>query len=213
MARFFHALVVAGAAISACGGRSERVADDDGAGPSGGSAGSSNDGESGKAGSPGTAGTSNMAGAGNATSTTGGSANAGAGGSGQAGTILIGGSNSSAGAGADLPEPGPSAQWNCEGHIGGCEDVLGTNATLLTSPCTLEPERPASAEDCGTDELFTCNLALREGTPLLVNCTCQTREEYICSSCTGIGTYRYGEPILCDTQHKVCGCAYTGILK
>lgn len=226
MARFFHALVVAGAAISAssCGGRSSGDGSsgdgDDGGAPAGtggtGFSGSGGTGLSGSAGtgaaagSSGTAGTSgaNAGGAGTGGSAAGTSGKSGGGAAGRAGT-----GGSTGGGGDAFPGPGPSAQWNCEGNVEGCRDVLETTASRIVGECPVEPDRPMSEADCGQDERFVCYLAVDEGlNPLLVNCLCESKS-FDCNFCTGIGSSGFGEPIRCDDRAKVCACAYTGILR
>ncbi len=93
-----------------------------------------------------------------------------------------------------------------------CVDVGNTTAALLSKDCPVDASRPKTAMDCKPGELFTCYLAQKaDGQLALVNCECQP-SEYLCS-CTGIGSYLYGDPVVCDDVHKICACAYTGILK
>ena len=198
MSGFFQALVVGGAAISAvaCSGQSASVV-----------AGGGGSGASGGAGAQG-----------GATSGAGGAKVGGAGGgqagmsSGGTGILELGGSGGEAGAGP-LPEPGATAQWDCsELAVGSvCVDVLGTTATKLPSDCPVDATRPRSAADCGADEQFTCYLAVTAaGETTLVNCECSAG--LACSACTGVLGGHHGEAMACDGKHKVCACAFTGIL-
>jgi len=184
--RFFHALVVAGAAISAaaCGGRSESTSGDDDAG-------------NGAGGSGGTA--------------AGGSGGVGTGGS-VGGTDAFPEPSPTAQwdcSGASRGEPsdpvGPVHQ--------GCVDVFGVTAERLLQDCPVDPTFPKSAADCTSTELFTCNLAVTVGgDPVLVNCTCEDQSRFGCQVCFALDR-RNGPPVSCTPELKICECAYTGILR
>lgn len=188
MSRLFHALVVAGAAISAsataCGGKSTE---------------SNSDGDDGS--------TGGKSGAGG-TDPTGGAAPTGGVGS----VAPTGGAAGSSGVGG-LPEPGRGAQWNCQPTSPECVEVLGTTASLIPDECPVDPTRPRTAADCAPGELFTCVLAVTPSSELLlVNCYCEEASSYSCDACSNLSFY-HGAPAYCDGLRKVCACAYTGILR
>jgi hypothetical protein len=205
MARLFHALVVVGSGISAaaCGGQSVAQEENDG-------------GRAGNHGRAGAGGAGNDAGgAGGAGNGAGGAGNGGLGGAGSSGAPSGGAGNGATsgdgtgGTGVVTPNP----QWNCEGYYDVCEAVNGTTTARLTSPCPLEPDRPTSAEDCGDNQHFTCYQATLDGNLGLVNCECLDAYDNFCAWCTGIDHGAFGDPVSCDARTKVCGCAYTGILR
>jgi len=190
MSRFFHTLVVVGAAISAaaCGGKSESQGVGEGA--NGGASGSGGTGTGGNAASGGSSASSGKGGGANGGSANGGSANGGSGGgdggtvsttggtggSGHGGTSGVGGSNAGTG-GIDLgggsggkggmsstgpfPKPElPTSQWDCTNFYSGCVDALGVTAHQLTADCLVNDSLPKSAADCGVDEIYSCMLAV-----------------------------------------------------
>src|SRR6185295_18484902 len=98
---------------------------------------------------------------------TGGGANGGTG-----GTLVLGGMGGTQATGP-FPEPGPTAQWDCRGVVGGnepndpgvplaqdCVDVLGVTAARLIDDCPIDPTFPKSAADCRDDAQFTCITAV-----------------------------------------------------
>lgn len=123
------------------------------------------------------------------------------------------------GAAGGLPDPGPSAQWNCEGVSGGC--VSGTSgpyagvgtALLVTKDCPVESNRPRQASDCGEGEEMLCHLAVdAEGKQKLINCECEPVDDAGCTQCVSI-TGQTVNALLCRDGIKVCPCAFTGILR
>jgi hypothetical protein len=188
--RFFHALVVVGAAISAaaCGGKSEGTSGDDTAGNGGGGTGGS------LGGTGGTGGDIVLGGMGGTQPT---------------GSFPEPGPTAQWDCSGNVPsEPGvPLAD--------GCFNVLGRTAASLTDDCPVDPTFPKSAAECTSDEIFTCILAVAvDGVPVLVNCTCETLFEgtNTCSYCTSLSRH-YGPPASCTPELKICECAYTGILR
>jgi len=228
MSRFFHTLVVAGAAISAaaCGGKSE--SHDGGEGATGGAGGSGGTGLGGSAASGGTAaygGTGGGATAGGgssggtvpATGGTGGGGGAGrGGGAGTGGLIVGGGAGGTSGTGVigPFPEPKfPTSQWDCTNSYMGCVGALGVTAHQLTGDCPVDESLPRSAAYCATDEIYSCMLAVTTlGEAVLVNCQCWTRYDDACAGCISLN-HRNGEPVSCTDSLKICECAYTGILR
>lgn len=231
MSRFFHTLVVVGAALSAsaCGGKSERTLGDDdaqsgsggtasGSGAAGGSAG--NTGGSGAGGVSTSGGTSGAGG-----STSGGTGGAGTGGSsgvsagGSGGDIMLtGGTGALGGSGAagasSWPTPGPTAQWSCGNVNAGCVDVQGKSAMKLTGDCPVDPMLAASPAACSSDQIFTCQLALTvAGETVLTDCFCWDTGGAKCVGCFSVANNHNGAPLFCDESLNICGCAYTGILR
>jgi hypothetical protein len=237
VARFFHALVVAGAAIAstACGGQSKlTVNDEGGSGGTGGGAGKGGTSGNGAGPNVGSGGGSEPGGA---TSTATGGASSGGGSATVTGGTSAGGSSATVTGGSSatvtggtgtmggtagaagkpvgpLPEPGPTAQWDCRQLTHDCTDVLGTTASVLMTDCPIDPTLPKSQADCESGELFTCNLAVTAGgSPVLVNCDCIEDAPGTCAGCYSLAWTTYGLPVSCSDSLKVCACAYTGILK
>jgi hypothetical protein len=234
MSRFFHTLVVAGAAISAaaCAGKSE--SHDGGEGAAGGAGGSGGMGVGGGAasggkaagsgtggrGTAGSGGSGGSAGSGGTTGGTGagragrgGGAGVGGGGAGTGG-LIIGAGTGGTGVTGPFPEPKfPTSQWDCSGSYTGCVEALGVSAHQLTGDCPIDATLAQSAADCATDEIFSCMLAVTPlGEALLVNCQCLAGGEDACVGCISLG-HRNGVPVSCTPSLKICECAYTGILK
>jgi hypothetical protein len=197
MARLYHRVLVLvgvsvsiGAAVAAACGKSRLPQSPEPSGGSGAQAG----------------GALAQAGGGGTVARAGGSGSGGSGGSG--GLPVVGSSGS--------PDPGESAQWNCEGAFTECQLTMrGTWATsaaglLLTGECTVEPDRPRRQEDCGSGERLSCDLAvLPSGTQLLVDCECQSVGDVPCGNCTS-RTSGTRVPAQCYTGIRVCPCRYEG---
>ena len=231
MSRFFHTLVVVGAAISAaaCGGQSESHPGGEGAtggsggsggtgaggdSASGGSAASSGSGDGARGGSSGTSGTGTGGSGGSILPITGGTSGVGGNG-GTSGTAAAGtGGMSTTG---PFPEPElPTSQWNCRHSFVSrdCVETLGVTAHQLSEDCPIDETLPKSADYCATDEIYTCVLAVTvSGEPVLVNCDCwQYSIGYPCVGCSSLDLYN-GAPVSCEPSLKICECAYTGILR
>lgn len=212
---FFHAIVVAGAGISAssCGGVSGET-------------------ES-KTGEPGSGGAANAGGAqptggngGSAGGDGGGTGAAGGGGDdsgGSAGARPVGtGGTASGGAkstgGASLDPPAPSAetaaQWDCSNVFGTCQaqaKELGRH--ILVNECTVDTNRPRTAADCDAAEWFACQ-AVAWGfsfrTAIYVNCECVPKENS--KDCAG-PVNAFCKYTACEGQQLICGCAYPQMLR
>jgi hypothetical protein len=199
MSRLFHTLVVfgAGAALSGCGGQTRDSTNI--AGPNGGGAG----------------------GAGGET---------GAGGiSSSGGRIAQGGNPATGGTvgtgGAMLPDPPTLAQWSCETLFQDCTSLNTAGGTtmgfLLNSPCPIDPKRPRTPADC--TGWFECDLASFQGTSVAVDCHCVPVDPNGCNQPSGLSPcdaltsqpwYRLSRQTdSCVDPVKLCGCAYTGILR
>ena len=185
-----------------------------GAPSSGGSSGVETGGSSGHEASGGSAG--DLVGSGG----TGGSGLSGAGGTSAAGTSAAGSpEGGKAGAGGAVLDPGPSAQWNCEGLGATCQTGtsgpyagLGT-AVLLTKDCPVEANRPRQVSDCAEGEELLCHLAVdTEGKQKLVNCECEPVDDAGCTQCVSITGQTVGA-LGCRDGIKICPCAFTGILR
>jgi len=184
----FHALVVAGAGLSAgsCGGKSTgQTGALDGDAAAGGEGGSG--GESGSGG---------RSGAGGRVASSGGAPSAG--GTGAGGAVV-------------LPPPVVPPQWECE--LNYCEYGGGEHfvwGEYLEAPCPVNPARPRSPADCAPDEWFDCHPAfLRGGTELVwINCACTPMTDAGCDSCPETN----GDEATCEGQRRYCGCARTVIL-
>jgi hypothetical protein len=198
VARFFEALVVfsAGLTAASCAGKSLREeGGNPGSGGVGGTAGSA----------PGTAGNAT---GGNATggNATGGNATGGAAG--------VGGT---AGAGP-LPPATTLAQWNCSGLFGGCAEYSpGTGQRVpytLAQACPVESWRPQSEADCAPAGQFTCDSTTYTptGEQILVNCQCLA-PDMTCSCVSDQPPYGYGYGMCPNNSQKICSCAYAGILR
>jgi len=218
--RFFHALVVVGAGISAaaCGGKSEGTSGEDGA-----SNGTGGGGGTAASGAGTTQGGSGGSAAGGSTGGSMGGTGGSAGGTGGSGSVLggMGGTQPT----GPFPDPGPTAQWDCRGVVpseaggpsvplsDGCVDVLGVTAAHLVDDCPVNPMLAKSAAECTSAEIFTCRLAVTvDGASVLINCDCEMRYEDGCGYCTSLDQ-RYGDPVSCTPELKICECAYTGILR
>lgn len=124
-----------------------------------------------------------------------------------------------AGAGTGQLDPGPSAQWNCEGMGTTCQTGtsgpyagLGT-ALLLTKDCPVEADRPRQVSDCSEGEEMLCHLAVdTEGKQKLVNCECEPVDDAGCTQCVSITGQTVGA-LGCRDGIKICPCAFTGILR
>jgi len=207
-ARFFHALVVVGAAVSAtaCGGRSEQR-------PSGEGAGGGTSGNGGDAAATGGTLANDGSGSGSGAAGAGGAGSA-AGEGGRAGATSTAGGKAGAGGIGPFPEAElPTSQWDCASSYSGCVDALGVSAHQLTGSCPVDATRPKSAADCSADEIYSCELAVSvSGEPVLVNCWCQPGVGSPCAGCVSLN-HRNGEPVSCAPSLKICECAYTGILR
>lgn len=202
MARFFEALVVAGAGLSlsgyACGGKTSLEPGDDSSGGAG---------SAGSAGNAGGAGLG-VAGYGGSVSDGGGVSTGGVAGS------YVAGSAGAAGAGATgtVPPPEVAAQWNCYAPDLGACDTYSPNYLFkeysLDAPCQIDPMRPRRASDCG-GEAFLCTAASYQGAEIFVNCGCAPVDP-TCTCINGNGTYGGSS---CDGLSQRCFCAYAGILK
>ena len=197
---FFHAIVVAGAGISAsdCGGVADvgETSEGDGGSSAGGkaAAGASAGGNSGSR------------------PITGGRAASG-------GRAATGGTPQTGGSlGVEPPDPATLAQWDCTAQqLGHCffrRTEEGPHVYRLSETCLVNPSRPRTSADCPADSWFACLPALwprQEGT-VYVNCQCIPM---IDAGCTGAG-YRGVvdcEPAVCDGADLICGCAQPVILR
>lgn len=202
MSRFFHSLVVMGAAISAsnCGGKAREgtLRNIDGVAGSGGSTGAGGHSATGGARVGGFRGD-------------GGRASGGAMGSG--GPLAAGGYAVDDAGGVFLPDPGTLAQWSCEGLFAGCSysaDAV-SRRQLLNQACPVDRIRPRSAADCPIDQVFQCRGAVWSSTqtPIAVECECVPASDAGCFCQVPV----YGEvPAVCTERERLCGCALTVIL-
>jgi hypothetical protein len=121
-----------------------------------------------------------------------------------------------------IPDP-TFAQWSCETLFQDCTQVPGSNVPrfLLNGPCPVDPKRPRTPADCAG--WFECDLASFQGTPLAVDCHCVPIDPDGCqhpfglSGCDALTSdiwYRLSRQTgSCADPVKLCGCAYTGILR
>jgi hypothetical protein len=213
---FFHALVVAGAGLSAtdCGG----IANEEGGAANGGGsrnaggagfdAGTSSTGGGGASGYGGVSGSGGAAGSGG----TAGSGATGFGGGLFGGAPGTGGATSITDAG--LHDAPTLAQWDCAVSQNGAFCSYGAYAgqshslLQLTAPCPVNPSLPRTPQDCAPGEWFDCAIASYRGSePILVACHCWAPSDAGCadtSSCI--------QPV-CQGITRACGCAYPVILK
>jgi hypothetical protein len=212
MSRLFQVLVVVGASatLASCGGKSERDGDD-------------GDGDGGV---PETGGGSGGAsGTGGAVAVTGGGASV-TGGAGSGGVAAMGGTSAggagggTAGIGAvgGLPPPEVASQWDCSDLFSWCggrtaEDAVA--AWAVSAACPVDPRRPRTAADCGSDEWYECHrVFFGNYSALAVNCTCVPKGDGVCAGCMAIDRRDPAPPVIeCDDRSKLCGCAYTVILE
>jgi hypothetical protein len=205
MARLFNALVVlgAGASVSSCGGKAEGdIGDSTGGATS----------HSGTGGSPAMGGGTSVGGrfgSGGAPSYGGGFAS---GGYPAGGALATGGVTGVAGTGG-LPDEGTLAQWSCQGLFGYCGSHTDPETVYhLPTECPVDTLRPRSAADCPGNEWFECIAAyLLDGTLVKVNCRCAPADALGCS-CVDLETSQIVDAA-CSARTRLCGCAYTGILR
>jgi hypothetical protein len=195
MSRLFHTLVVFGAsaALSGCGGRTTDSTDI--RDPHGGGAGGSGPG--------GTGGDSSAGGV-----------------SSNGGRVANGGNIGTGG--TMIPDP-TFAQWSCETLFQDCSQAPGSNIPtfLLDTPCPIDPKRPRDPHDC--PEWFECDVASFQGTLVTVDCHCVPVDPDGCQHPVGLSAcealtsdtwYRLSRQTgSCIDPVKLCGCAYTGILR
>jgi hypothetical protein len=202
---FFHAIVVAGAGVSAldCGGATVDVGET-----------KSGDGGSSAGGKAATGGASQSAGgSGGSRPATGGSAATG-GSTATGGTPLTGGSPGV----EPLPDRGTLAQWDCtEQELGVCyhgQNEYGLSGRVLSESCRVDPSRPRTAADCPANYWFACQSAWwwpENQTAVYVNCQCISTD----GGCTGVA---YPGAVACEIavclgEDLICGCAHPVILR
>lgn len=74
--------------------------------------------------------------------------------------------------------------------------------------CVVDLSRPRSAADCPADTRFECSPGLLKGRRVLVECTCSNSEPTSCVRC-----YEARDPLGCEGEVRVCGCANPGVLR
>jgi hypothetical protein len=206
VSRLFHALVVLGAGVSAanCGGKTVEATSDGNA----------------SAGAGGSQGASGATG-GNRDGNHGGSPIIiiGGGEAGQGGQpIHDAGPPTDVGAGPDLTGGGTYSQWTCPTKPDFCSEVVIAGAPymdgyILSQPCPSDPTRPRTEADCAANQWFTCQVAVWMAQPIAVNCECTPKTSADCDYFDGC--FHLANPVAttCTEHSKLCGCAYTGILK